>query len=83
MRTIDHLIEASQVARRASTTHRDIEIVLSEVGLVIRGKTRVGARAVAHSDELRWSEFDHSPHLLANGVRLIADRLAAAERSGP
>lgn len=83
MRTVDHLIEASQVARRASTGKRMIEIVLTELGLVVRGRTMVGARRASHSIDLPWSEFTGSEHLLANCVRLVADRLVEAERVGP
>lgn len=83
MRTIDHLIEAAMVARRASTGKRTIEIVLSEIGIVARGWTFVGALKATADIELPWSEFDGGPHLLVNAVRLVADRLVERERTGP
>lgn len=73
---ITALIEGATAARRASHSGRAIEIVITEIGLIVRGTC--GNTRRTHSLELDWPEFDASPALLGNSVALVAHELERA-----
>lgn len=83
---LDALAAAAAAARRASSNDRDVEIVLTEEGFVVRGRTIVnrgadsGERRAGLSATLDWPEFEGNPTLLENSVNLVVDRLQRTER---
>ncbi len=77
------MMEAATLARRASVGkplqgERDIEIVLTEIGIVVRGSAIDGSGKRWSSIDIDWPEFDMTPDLLPNAVRLVNDRLPGA-----
>lgn len=70
---MQHLMAAAAEARRASSGERVVEIVITEDGLIVRGRGKSrGLIPISSTCDLDWSTFDHSPHLLLNSVRLVA-----------
>lgn len=70
---IEKLIEGAKAAREASVDSCDIEIVVTELGLVIRGKRVVGFRTFAESRDMTWKELDQGvPNLMSNAVALVS-----------
>ena len=70
---MDKLIEGAKAAREASVDGMDIEIVLTELGMIVRGKRRHGGRDYSRTHEVVWREFDMAiPNLLSNAVALVS-----------
>lgn len=73
---IDHLIRAAREAREQSSGERIIDIVVTELGFIVRGRGKSrGLVPIQHSVDLPWSQFDQSPELLTNAVRLTGREL--------
>lgn len=83
MRTIDHLIEAAQVAKRAFRPMRAIEILITDAGFMVRGKTLVAGEPAVSNVEYPWPKFQHRPEGLVEAVRRVDDALAKAEGGEP
>ena len=67
------LIEGARLARVHSTGDRVIDIVVTEIGLIVRGRgTAGGLRSLTHSCEVAWCDFDANKPLLFEAVRRIA-----------
>lgn len=77
---ISAMIEAAMAARRASIGGRDIEIVVTELGLVVRGILITDRQSFVASNEVEWEEFEIRPHLLVNSVNLVLDKLIKPQR---
>lgn len=80
---IGELIAAAAEARKATVKvgviSRDVEIVLTEQGLIVRGTTQIGDLRAWAAQEIDWPEFHMGPSLLANSVRLVVAALSARE----
>lgn len=74
------LIDAAELARKASGDKRLISIYLTELGFAVSGRSnRGGDRTIAMSGECNWQEMVNNPAVLANCVRLVDQRMSAAE----
>ena len=70
------LISGARTARQVSGGSRVVELVVTEVGLIVRGRMLSnGGLPVSHSIALDWPELDANPALPGNAVRLVAQEL--------
>lgn len=76
----EDLVEAARLARLASDTahERTIEVIITEIGFVVRGSSLDSSGRRWKSLEVPIDAYDKYPHLLANAVRLVNDRLPNA-----
>jgi hypothetical protein len=75
---IRDLIEAAKLAREATPVHdtrRVVEVLITEEGLIIRGRYSDARHAFGASEEVRWSELEGQPRLAGNAVRLVVRRI--------
>lgn len=85
MAPMQQLLAAAKLAREASQGRRMIEIVVTEIGVVVRGRTLLGTGAVAPATDrwasldVPWDEVGINPDLLPNAVVLVDRKLSAAE----
>ena len=79
------LMDAARSAREASSVlddSRTVEIVITEIGLVVRGRAKADDRAYAASFEVRWEELQARPSMATFAVGRVVDALAASTKGG-
>lgn len=69
--SITTLMEAATLAQQHSVAGRVIYIAAVPEGMIVSGSKDGRAAAI----DIGWPELDGNPALLANAVRLVADRL--------
>lgn len=77
------LRDAAEIARRASTTLDDrqvVEIVVTEVGLIARGTYRDALTAYSAEADVEWSQLDVNPHFPIALVSGVVAKLDARAR---
>lgn len=79
--TTANLKAAARLAREASQGRRTIEIVVTEVGVIVRGWTVVGGdqHTLGKSREVTWPELTSPADLASNAVMLVDKELSAME----
>lgn len=80
---ISAMMNAAKLARHASSIDgkRLIEVLITEEGWVVRGRSIGKAETVGSAIEVDWPEFDRNTALLANAVSLVDRSLAERERT--
>lgn len=77
--SIANLRAAARLAREASQGRRTIELVVTEDGVVVRGRVVIG-RATGHAGrEVSWPELSSDLDLASNAVVLVDRELSAME----
>lgn len=79
------MMNAAEAARKGTDllgNSKMIEILITEIGIVVRGQCRRGDFEWRASNELAWREFFSRPQMLVDSVRLTDRRLIAALESG-
>ncbi|MGV7119617.1 hypothetical protein [Sphingopyxis sp. 550A] len=77
--TTANLKAAARLAREASRGRRTIEIVVTEIGVIVRGWTVVREQMTAASHEVPWRELSAAEDLASNAVVMVDRRLSAME----
>lgn len=77
--TNNHLKAAARLAREASRGRRTIEIVVTEIGVIVRGWTVVREQMTTVSHDVEWAELSAAEDLASNAVCLVDRRLSAME----
>lgn len=81
--SVGAMIDAAKLAREATVKEgaieRDVEIIVTELGFVVRGMVKIGPSWAHQSQQLDWAEFLTNPALLANSVRLVEQALIGRE----
>lgn len=77
--TTANLKAAARLAREASQGRRTIEIVVTEIGVIVRGWTEIGGHRSARYHEVSWAELSAAEDLASNAVALVDRRLSAME----
>lgn len=75
---ITNLIKAARLARQATPIHdnrRVVEVLITEVGLVVRGRYSDARHAFSASHEVPWPDLNGQPRLAENAVNLVVRRL--------
>lgn len=79
---MQNLIAAAKLAREASQGRRFIEIVVTETGLRVTGRTKVEEQQYGAEIEVPWSELDRaSIDMASQAVELVDRRLSMREGS--
>jgi hypothetical protein len=74
-----NLKAAARLAREASRGRRTIEIVVTEIGVIVRGWAIVGEQKATANLEVPWRELSAAEDLASNAVCLVDRRLSAME----
>lgn len=77
--TTANLKAAARLAREASRGRRTIEIVVTEIGVIVRGWTVVREQMTAAYHEVPWRELSAAEDLASNAVVMVDRRLSAME----
>lgn len=80
--TSANLKAAARLAREASQGRRTIEIVVTEIGVIVRGWTAIGGHRSAPSCDVTWAELSAAEDLASNAVVMVDRRLSAMEGAG-
>lgn len=75
---IRDLIEAAKLARQATPPHdtrRVVEVLITEEGLIARGRFSDARHAFGAFEEVAWPVLEGEPRLAGNAVRLVVRRL--------
>lgn len=75
----NHLTAAARLAREASQGRRTIEIVVTELGIVVRGWTDGVDQMRPVSRDVDWPEMSSPADLASNAVMLVDRELSAME----
>ena len=75
----ENLIAAARLAREASQGRRSIEIMVTEIGIIVRGSTTIGDRQRNASRDVEWPELSSPADLASNAVILVDRELSAME----
>lgn len=78
---IRDLMEAAKVAREASTVttdRRTVEVLITELGLVVRARYRDARHAISATRDVGWDEIERLPRLATNAVRVAIRSLENA-----
>lgn len=74
-----NLRAAARLAREASQGRRTIDLVVTEVGVIVRGSTTIGDRKRHASRDVDWPELSSPADLASNAVILVDRELSAME----
>ncbi|HMN54187.1 MAG TPA: hypothetical protein PKC32_08355 [Sphingopyxis sp.] len=77
-----NLKAAARLAREASRGRRTIEIVVTEIGVIVRGWTAIGGHRAAQACDVTWAELSAAEDLASNAVVMVDRRLSAMEGAG-
>ena len=77
-----NLKAAARLAREASRGRRTIEIVVTEIGVIVRGWTAIGGHRSAQACDVTWAELSAAEDLASNAVVMVDRRLSAMEGAG-
>lgn len=77
--TTANLKAAARLAREASRGRRTIEIIVTEIGVIVRGWASVGGQTATATHEVPWRELSAAEDLASNAVALVDRRLSAME----
>lgn len=78
--TTANLKAAARLAREASQGRRTIEIVVTEIGVIVRGWIAIaGGHRSAPSYDVTWAELSAAEDLASNAVVMVDRRLSAME----
>lgn len=75
----ENLIAAARLAREASQGRRTIEIMVTEIGIIVRGSTTIGDLQRKASRDVEWPELSSPADLASNAVILVDRELSAME----
>lgn len=77
--SVANLRAAARLAREASQGRRTVEIVVTEIGIIVRGSTTIGDRQRNASRDVEWPELSSPADLASNAVMLVDRELSAME----
>lgn len=73
-----NLIAAARLAREASQGRRTIEMMVTEIGVIVRGSTTIAPER-RPSQLVPWPELSSPADLASNAVMLVDRELSAME----
>lgn len=77
--SLANLRAAARLAREASQGRRTIELVVTESGIVARGRTSAILHAAPVAQLVAWPELSSPADLASNAVMLVDKELSAME----
>lgn len=76
--SVANLRAAARLAREASQGRRTVEIVVTEIGVIVRGSTTIAPDA-RPTQLVPWPELSSPADLASNAVMLVDRELSAME----